>query len=175
MSSLTTLARPYAKAAFDVALSAQTLDSWANSLSVAGAIAADERVQELTGDPRVENMSLKTLFINDEDPQGYDNFLSLLVENDRLSILPEIARLFLELKAEAEQTLNVTVRSAVAIDDAYKAKLTQGLEARFGKRIILETEIDTTVLGGAIIQAGDQVIDGSLRGKLTRLAESLTS
>lgn len=175
MSSITTLARPYAKATFEVAHGASALGEWAAALDFAAAVADDPQVRHLIGDPNVDNASLPSLFVPDSGaPKGFDALLVLLVDNDRLTILPEIARLYAELKDEAERTLHVTVRSAHELDEAYTEQLKQALGKRFGKTVALECQVEPGMLGGAVVHAGDMVIDGSLRGKLARLAESLS-
>jgi F-type H+-transporting ATPase subunit delta len=175
MSTLTTLARPYAKATFEVAHGRGQLGEWGAALDFAALVASDPRVRHLIGDPNVANESLAELFVSDKAADGFSGLLDLLIQNDRLTVLPEIARLYAELKDEAERTLKVTVRSAEALDDAYTQRLTEALGKRFGKTIALTCEVDAEMLGGAVIQAGDVVIDGSLKGKIARLAESLTN
>ncbi len=100
--------------------------------------------------------------------------MQVLAENGRLTVLPEIAALFEELKREAERVLKVNVRSAAPIDQAETAKLKDALKRRFGRDIELEQTIDPSVIGGAVIDAGDVVIDGSVRGRLARLEQALT-
>jgi len=174
MSSVTTLARPYAKASFEVAHAADALAPWADALAFAAAVAADERVRHAIGEPNVDNADLKALFVPaDGAPEGFEALLTMLTDNDRLPVLPEIATLYGELKDEAEQTLHVTVRSAHALDDAYTKRIREALGKRFGKTIDLACEVDEEMLGGAVVTAGDRVIDGSLSGKLSRLADSL--
>lgn len=174
MSTVITLARPYAKAAFDVARGREALGPWSEALAYAAAVAADERVRALIGDPTVDNAKMAELFSPDKAPEGFAHLISILVQNDRLPALPEIAALFVELKNEAESALHVTVRSATALDDAYQQRLTRALGQRFGKRIEMNCVVDEQIIGGALIQAGDEVIDGSLRGKLSRMTQALT-
>ncbi len=174
MADATTLARPYAKAVFEVAKAANALGPWADALAVAGAGASNEVVLGMIADPNVENETLMSVFAAQSSaPEGYDNFLKLLEENDRLPVLPEIARLFEQLRAEAERTLNVTVRSATELTDEYRQRLSDSLAKKYDRKIALESVVDSSMIGGAIIQAGDMVIDGSLRRKLNLLAESL--
>ena len=174
MSTVTTLARPYAKAAFEVANGRGDLGPWSEALAFAASVAADHRVLTLIGDPNVDNTRLADLFCPEAAPQGFDHMVSILVQNDRLPALPEIATLYVELKDEAERALHVTVRSATALDETYQARLTEALGKRYGKRIELRCVIDEHLIGGALIQAGDEVIDGSLRGKLSRMTQALT-
>ena len=175
MSSLTTLARPYARAAFEYANEHRALAPWQHALQLAAAIAADRDVRRLIGHPRVDRDALRRAFMPvSSAPDGFDNFIALLETNDRLAVLPQIARQFVELKDRAEQTLAVKVRSATELNEEYRNQLKRSLAKRFGKNIELQVEIDPQMLGGATIQAGDLVIDGSVRGKLQRMANSLT-
>ncbi len=177
MADATTLARPYAKAVFETAHASSALGLWANALSVAAQAASHETVVHMISDPNVDNATLASLFQGPDAsvPEGFANFLKLLIENDRLPVLPDIAEQFESLRAEAERTLAVTVRSASELSDNYKARMTQRLSERFKRDIALHCEVDDTMLGGAVIQAGDMVIDGSLKRKLNLMAEALKS
>ncbi|GAA0715729.1 F0F1 ATP synthase subunit delta [Dokdonella soli] len=175
MSNALTLARPYARAAFELARSHNALGDWAGKLAFAAQVAADPRVAALFGDPRVAQNDLAALVT--PEGEGADTpfacFVRVLAENGRLPVLPEIGALFEELKHEAERVLKVNVRSATPIDDAEKAKLKDALKRRFGRDIEIEQSIDAGMLGGAVIDAGDVVIDGSVRGRLARLEQAL--
>ena len=174
MSDVITLARPYAKAAFAVARDADALGPWSQALELAAAVADNETVQRLIADPNVDNEGLVDLFLPaDGGPEGFSNLVNVLVHYNRLTVLPEITRIFDRLKADAEQTMAVTVRSATELSPDYQSRLSASLSQRFGRSIELACEIDPTVLGGAVIQAGDMIIDGSLRRRLGLMAESL--
>ena len=175
MSEIITLARPYAKAAFEVADDAGALGDWSKALGIAAAVASDPRVDRLIDNPAIDTQQLQQMFSQADAPAGFDNFVALLIQNNRLPLLSRVGQLFEQLKAEAEQALQVTVRSASALDDSYKARMSDALSRRFGKKIELNCEVDEALLGGAVIHAGDQVIDGSLRGKLQRMSDSLQS
>jgi len=176
MSQPLTLARPYARAAFELASSGRALGEWSSKLAFAAQAAADPQVRALFGNPRVGPAELASLFL----PEGeagdsqFAGFINLLADNQRLSALPEIAALFEQEKREAEKVLQVRVRSAAPIDANETAKLKDALKRRFGRDIELEQTIDPSVLGGAIIDAGDVVIDGSVRGRLHQLEAALT-
>ncbi len=174
MSSAITLARPYAKAVFALASERGELGAWSQALEFAAAIAGDERIRRIIGDPELDNRALDEAFTPDQPPAGFDNLLKLLIHNDRLTVLPQISALFEDLKAEAERTMQVTVRAATELDPAYRERLTESLAKRFGRRIELNCVIDESVIGGALIQAGDTVIDGSLRRKLALMSEAIT-
>lgn len=176
MSSLTTLARPYAKAAFELAESQGALGDWDRLLGLAADIVAEESVAVLLGNPLVAREQLIGIVTGalGEEQQGFSGFLTVLGDNDRLALLPEIAGLFRKLREEAEQRLSVRVVSAVPLDDDQAGRMKQALAKRFEREIEMESEIDASVLGGAVIYAGDQVIDGSLRGRLENLQASLS-
>jgi len=176
MSQPLTLARPYARAAFELASSASALGEWASKLAFAAQAAVDPQVRSLFGNPRVSPAELASLFLPDGEnaDSPFASFVKLLADNHRLEALPEIAALFEERKREAERILQVRVRTAAPIDAAETAKLKDALKRRFGRDIELEQTVDPAVLGGAVIDAGDVVIDGSVRGRLHQLEAALT-
>jgi F-type H+-transporting ATPase subunit delta len=175
MSNALTFARPYARAAFELARSHNALGDWAGKLAFAAQVAADPRVASLFGDPRVAENDLVALVLPEGEAadSSFASFVRVLAENGRLPVLPEIGALFEELKDEAERVLKVNVRSATPIDAAETAKLKGALKRRFGRDIEIEQTVDASVLGGAVIDAGDVVIDGSVRGRLARLEQAL--
>ena len=176
MSSLTTLARPYAKAAFELARSDDNLAGWDDMLSAAAAVTAEERMASWlqsphsTADKAVE--IIMEAMGGDVDPR-FQSYLGVLADNGRLSLCAEISQMFEELRQEAEKRLIVRVVSAVALQDPETERMQTALTKRFDREITLNNEVDPDVLGGAIIYAGDQVIDGSLLGRLNRLEMSL--
>jgi F-type H+-transporting ATPase subunit delta len=176
MSQPLTLARPYARAAFELASSAGALGEWAKKLAFAAQAAADPQVRALFGNPRVSPAELASLFLPESEPADspFTAFVKLLADNHRLEALPEIAALFEQQKREAEKILQVRVRTAAPIDANEAAKLKDALKRRFGRDIELEQTVDPAVLGGAVIDAGDVVIDGSVRGRLHQLEAALT-
>jgi F-type H+-transporting ATPase subunit delta len=175
MSQPLTLARPYARAAFELAQASNVLGEWAKKLAFAAQAAADPQVRALFGDPRVSPAELASLFLPDAEAgdSPFAGFVRLLADNHRLEALPEIAALFEQRKREAEKILQVRVRTATPIDAHETAKLKDALKRRFGRDIELEQTIDPDVLGGAVIDAGDVVIDGSVRGRLHQLEAAL--
>ena len=176
MTQPLTIARPYARAAFEFAKAHAAEAEWAGKLAFAAEASADPRVGALYGDPRVEPRTLASLFRRAGEPADspFAHFLELLADNRRLRELPEIAALFEQMKREAEHVLRVRVRSAVPLDDGEAARLVEALKRRFRSDIQLERSIDPSVLGGAVIDAGETVIDGSLRARLARLENVLT-
>ncbi len=176
MSNALSFARPYARAAFELARSGNALGDWARKLAFAAQVAADMRVTALFADPRVAQSDLAALVTPEGEnaDSSFTGFVRVLAENGRLPVLPEIGALFEELKHEAERVLKVNVRSATAMDSVETDKLKAALKRRFGRDIEIEQSVDASVLGGAIIDAGDVVIDGSVRGRLARLEQALT-
>jgi F-type H+-transporting ATPase subunit delta len=175
MSSSLTLARPYARAAFALARESGRLQPWSDLLNFAATVASDARVQALLGHPKLVAADAVGLLLppGDTDPT-FGQFLAVLADNGRLALLPEIAALYVELQAEAQRVVKAKITSASQLDAAELAKLQSALKKRFGREVEIETAIDPALLGGAVIDAGDVVIDGSLRNKLARLESALT-
>ncbi len=174
MSNVLTLARPYARAAFELAKSEDATLAWSPRLGMAAQFAAHGDVRELIGSPKLKPADRIGLFLSEgEEDSSFARFLGLLEANQRLSLLPEIAALFEELRADHERTLRVHVRSALPIDPAQQQQLTGALAKRFDRMVTLDISIDPELLGGAVIEAGDVVIDGSLRGKIARMRHEL--
>ena len=181
MSSLTTLARPYAKAAFSLATEdgqgSEALSAWQNMLTLASQIAGDALVADVLENPLVSTgqaIDLLTGAAGDRFNERFNAFIGVLGANRRLALLPEITALFARLKQEAENKLQVRVVAATPLDDDQVGRMSEALARRFNCDIELESEIDPGVLGGAVIYAGDQVIDGSLRGRLNKLSNALS-
>ena len=175
-SSNATLARPYAKAAFELAKSQGDLNGWDGLLKTAGEIVADDTVSSLLGNPLVARsavISLITDALGDSAGESFGGFLAVLGDNDRLALLPEISELFGDLRQEAEKRLQVRVVSAVELSEEQASRMKAALAKRLDRSIELESVVDASVLGGAVIYAGDQVIDGSLKGRLEKLQAGL--
>ena len=176
MSSLTTLARPYAKAAFEIAQGADALGSWGAALDLASIVVAEEQMAEWLESPDQTTAAavdiIEQAAKGDLDP-AFQRFLGVMGDNDRLPLLPEVSRLFAELREEAENRLSVRVVSAVALDEDQAGRMSAALAKRFDREIELRNEVDADVIGGAVIYAGDEVIDGSLRGRLAQLESAL--
>jgi len=175
MAEKVTIARPYAKAAFDYARERKTFAAWSQLLTTAAAVVADERVAKLLNSPRVAPADMAGMVADiagAADEQGR-NFLGTLAANRRLGLLPEIAAMFETLRAEAENVADVQVTSAVPLDDAQRNRLIAALKKRLNRDVRLQVDIDSSLLGGAIVRSGDLVIDGSLRSRLQRLADAM--
>jgi F-type H+-transporting ATPase subunit delta len=178
MSSLTTLARPYAKAAFDLAQDEQSLATWNGMLMMAGEMVTEKTMAGLLESPHISSeavVKVLTDAASDSFTGRFRDFLYVLGSNGRLPLLPQVANLFSQLREEAENRLSVKVVSAVALNEEQAGRLQESLSRRLECEIELDNEIDKDVIGGAVIYAGDQVIDGSLRGKLERLTASLAN
>ena len=173
MSQALTLARPYARAAYAIARDAGAAPQWSNALAFAATVGADARVQALLGHPHLAREDAVALLSPESSPAGFGDFLALLADNRRLPLLAEIAGLYEELRAEAERIVKARVTSATALPAAELDTIKAALKRRFGREVEIETSVDEALIGGAIIDAGDVVIDGSLRGKLARLQTTL--
>ena len=183
MADNNTVARPYAQAVFDLAKDAGELAAWSEALGVAGQLLADGQVAEYLSSPALNNeqrldflsgllASAGSEVLGGKDKRG-TNFLKLLLENDRAAVLPEIAEHFETLKAQIENVVDVLVTSATPLDKQQQETISTALRKRLGRDVKLETEIDENLIGGAVIRAGDVVIDGSLRARLDGLANAL--
>ena len=174
MSQALTLARPYARAAFALARDTGKLAGWSDALGFAARVAADPRVAALLGHPRLGRDDAVALLAPEGAEATFADFLGLLFDNRRLPLLPEIAGLYDELRFEAERVVKAKVTSAVILPLAEMEKIEAALKRRFGRDVEIETAIDESLIGGAVIDAGDVVIDGSLKGKLGRLETALS-
>lgn len=185
MADNNTIARPYAQAAFEVARENDALTELSESLAAAKALISDGRIVRflatpaLTAEQRLE--FLQGLFVSAVGKESVfagssrhgTNFLKVLIENDRVGVLPEISEHFDTLKAEVENTVDVTVTSASPLSAAQQSAISKSLEARLGRSVRLSAELDENLIGGAVIRAGDIVIDGSLRARLEGLSNAL--
>ena len=178
MAERATIARPYAKAAFEYARDAGAFASWSQGLKTAAEIVADPRVADLSKSPQYSTADLANLVTGVAGTTldaGMQNFVRVLAENHRLLLLPQIAAHYEELRSEVENTIDVDVVSAVALSADQQYKLSQALSTRLKRKVRMHTSVDADLLGGAVVRAGDLVIDGSLKGRLQRLATDLTN
>ena len=176
MAELATLARPYANAAFDVAKSDGELDRWSRMLALLGAAAEEETVQVLLATPDIEEAQKAYRLSEICGPELNDRgrrFVQVLASNKRLTLLPEIQSQFEALRAEEQSTLDVSVTSAYPLSEQELHRLKGALSRRFDRDVSMVSDVDASLIGGAIIRAGDTVIDGSLRGRLNKLAETI--
>jgi F-type H+-transporting ATPase subunit delta len=182
MADFGTVARPYARAIFDVASDANALDAWSRALAAAAVVASDHEARaylnrpELRATERAEFLAQILNGVADAEPlttsEGTTR-LALLTENDRLDALHEVSAQFDQLKAARENRVNVQVVAASAIDGTQAEKIKQALTSKLRREVELEFEVDPSLIGGAVIRAEDMVIDGSLKTRLARLASAL--
>ena len=176
MAELTTVARPYAKAAFQFALDSGKLDDWSSMLGFVTQVVAEESVAAYLEGPTLtaeQRAAALTKLCSDNVDTDMNNFISLLSANDRLSALPSIAELYEELKAEQEKSVDVNIASAFPLSEAESKSFAAALEKKLNRQVNIEVEVDDSLIGGVIIRAGDMVIDGSVKGKLSQLAETV--
>lgn len=176
MAEKTTIARPYAQAAFDLAQGAGDLKGWSAMLQLVAMVTADATLKDLIGNPSIKRDKLVDLIIDicgDNLNDAGKNFIRVLGENKRLNVLTEIAGLYEQQRAEAEKSVDAQVVSAFKLSDAQIATLSEALKKRLGRDVNLVAKVDESIIGGAIVQAGDMVIDGSVTGQLNKLSHAL--
>jgi F-type H+-transporting ATPase subunit delta len=173
---ITTIARPYAEASFAAARESNQIDAWSEALDLLGAVAGNEALAGQIGNPNVPRERVRDTLLaiaGDAIPIQAQNLVKLLADNDRLAVLPEIARLFEVLRTEQRGIRQVHIRSALEMDDTQRAELAAALKVRLGADVELTVETDPSLIGGVEIRADDLVIDGSVRGRLQKLATEL--
>lgn len=178
MAEFSTLARPYAKAAFEHAVANGALESWSEALAWLAQLVEDAQLSALLRSPAISRAQRADLLIElggGRLPAPVRNFVQVLASNDRLLLLPVILEQFQALKADHERLVEVEVTSAAPLDQGQQQRLAEALVKRLGREVRIQVSIDPALIGGAIIRAGDTVIDGSLRGRLNKLAGALLS
>ena len=178
MAELSTVARPYTKAAFQTALEQKALDKWSEMLSLAAQASEDEQVAELLANPALPSEEKAGLILDicaDKLDERGRNFIKLLAENKRLPVLPEISVLFDRLKAEQQKSVQIHVTSAFKLTQEQQTKLAQAIGKKLDREVEISAEIDKALIGGVVVRTEDIVIDGSVRGKLHKLAEAMNS
>ncbi len=176
MAELITLARPYAKAAFEYARSEKDLDGWSQSLALIASVVQQSAVKKLLDSPtHTSTQKADALFdvCGKELIEKVKNFVAVLAENKRLSLLAEVQALFEDFKSQQEKFSDVTVSSAFELDKKVEEQLSEKLGKVLSSEVSLTTEIDKALIGGVVVRAGDMVVDGSIKGRLGKLAESM--
>ena len=176
MAELATIARPYAEAAFQLARDEHSLAAWSQMLQLAASIIGDERVAQALDDPRLDSGAKESLLLSiggDRFDERARNFIRVLVEGERVSLLPQIAAMFETLKNDAEATAKATIESAFELDAAQLSELTAALEKRFGRKIETTVTVNPELIGGARVTVGDSVLDGSVQAKLAAMHAQL--
>jgi len=176
MAELITLARPYAKAAFECARADNALDQWSSSLAVVASVVQQPAVEELLDSPTLTSEQKATALFDlcgDELDKKAKNFVAVMAENKRLALLKEVQQLFEDFKSQQEKFADITVSTAFELDSAVEKSLAEKLSKTLASEVSLSAEVDKTLIGGVVIRAGDTVIDGSVRGRLAKLAETI--
>ena len=176
MAETITVARPYAEAAFSLAKEQNALAKWAEVLRLAAAVVRDPRVAEALDNPRLgapEKESLLLSIAGDRLDEDARNYLRVLVQTDRIGLMPEIAEVFETLKDRDEGTAKAEIESAFELTDAQLAEIRSALERRFGKRIDATVRVNAALIGGARVTVGDTVLDASVQAKLAAMATEL--
>ncbi|MEE8321835.1 MAG: F0F1 ATP synthase subunit delta [Gammaproteobacteria bacterium] len=174
MLNKTAFARPYAEAAYAQAQEENALGKWADMLQLLNIVASDPQMQALVLDPRISSEQLETLVLDvcaDRLTQTGANFVKILLRSERFMYAQQINELYEELRADAENVLDVEVVSAFEMGPEQVTKIVDSMEERYGKKIEISTRIDESLIGGVIIRAGDSVIDASLRGRINKLSQ----
>ncbi len=177
MSELTTVARPYARAAFEFATEHNCIEAWSDMLVFAASVASNATVAELLKG-RKAAQELASLFINvcgDQLDKHGQNFIKIMAENGRLSVLPRVTELYSDLEDEYKKQIDVTVVSAYKLSKKQKEELSKSLAKRLARKVNLNCSIDKTLITGMVITAGDLVIDSTAKGQLNRLSHTLQS
>jgi F-type H+-transporting ATPase subunit delta len=176
MAELATIARPYAEAAFELARDAQALPKWSEMMRFAATIVGDPRVAEALDNPRLDAGAKASLLLSiagDRFDGEARNFIRVLVEGERVMLLPQIATMFETLKDDAEATAKATIESAFEMNDAQVDELRRALEKRFGRKIEATVTVNPELIGGARVTVGDAVLDGSVQAKLAAMHAQL--
>lgn len=176
MAEPSTVARPYAEAAFKLADEKGELAKWSDMLAALAAVADDERVQRAVADPNLSDAKVAGLFISILSGKlsgDADNFVRVLAQNDRLTLMPEIRAQFEALKNEREGVIEAEVQSAFELSDAQLNDLVQRLEKKTGRKVRAKVNVDRELIGGVKVVLGDKVIDGSARAQLGALETAL--
>ena len=176
MAEIATLARPYANAVFDIAKADRQFEAWSRQLAFAASAVTAPALKALVDAPSATSEAkarrIASVCGDDLSEKGR-RLLEVLARNKRLHLLPEISTQYEMLRAQAEESLDVEVVSAQPLLDEERGRLVEGLKRRFDRDIQLTSRVDTSLMGGIVIRAGDTVIDGSVRGRLEKLAETL--
>ena len=177
MADITTIARPYAKAAFDFAVEKDTVDQWLAMLTFTSEVANNETViNMLKASTAATEMAELFIKVGGEQlNENGQNFIKVMAQNERLSVLPEVAVLFAEFRDEYLKQVEAEVVSATELSDAQQAEVAASLEKRLARKVKLNCSIDKSLIAGMVIRVGDLLIDGSTRGKLNRLGNQLQS
>lgn len=182
MAELSTIARPYAEALFAAASADQSaagnLDRWVTIVEQLGSVARHPQVAEVVSDPKLSSeqiYALVTGLLPEQLPPAAENFLRLVIDNGRLTALPEVARQFRALKNKAEGKADCLIESALPLDDEQVHGLVWGLSKKFGLKLIPQVKVDPELIGGVRVSVGDNVLDDTIKGRLAQMKAALTA
>ena len=173
MAEHVTLARPYAKAAFDYAKGAGLIESWLQLLTVSAGVASIDEVAQSFSSPDKNNKQLVGILVGAEADEGFTNLITLMANNNRLALLPDVVNVYKYISEQDAKSLSADVYTSEELNQDQLDKITASLSKRTGKTVNLHQHVDTSLLSGARIVAGDLVIDGSLKAKLEKLKTEL--
>jgi len=175
MAESLTIARPYAEAAFKLARDGQSLPQWSDALARLRAVASSEAARELIGNPRVSDAQVAALVADVAGSLSPEqrNFVTVLAQNERLAVLPEIADVYEALRNDFEGVLDARIASAYPLSEQQVADVVATLEGKYGRKVKATVSVDPDLIGGISIRIGDEVMDASVRGKLAQLAVAL--
>ena len=175
---LTTCARPYAKAAFNLAKDLDQLDGWSQMLTLCASVSRREAVGRMLKDPALSVDMKADAFIKlceDSLSAEVENYIRILTNKKRISLLPHIDALFEQMKARHQGYQDVVVTSAFPLTEEQQEKIAEKVSRRLGRSVRMHTQVDSHLIGGVVVKAGDLVIDGSVRSRLSKLADAMTS
>ncbi len=178
MAESITIARPYAKAAFEAAKDKEALAEWSEMLTYASAVAADENMIDILDHPALTSEKKAEIFAEvcgDKLSDQGKNFVTVLAENDRITLIPDIAELFEVFKSQLEHSIDVEIESAFELGSEQQDKLAQALSAKLDRKVVVSSTTNQELIGGAIVRTKDLVIDASVRGKIAKLAEAISA
>jgi F-type H+-transporting ATPase subunit delta len=177
MAEVTTLARPYAEAAFAFAKETGGVDEWSKVLGALAEVASLTEMQTLIARPNVDRFAVSAIFADavKTNNQGVKNLLTMLAENKRLNVIGALSALFEELKAQANQNLTATVTAAFALSEQQTKQITEALTKKYGQTVEVEAIVDASMGAGAIVKVGDVITDASLKAQVAKLSAALTN
>lgn len=176
MSEIATLARPYAEAVFKRAKETGAAGKWSEMLRFLSVVMQDKDIAAASNNPKISRQRLTELLLDicaDRVNEEGVNFIKLLVQNGRLSLVSHIAKLYEQYKADDEGYVDVDVLTAFSFNDEQQKQFTETLEKTLNKKVHMNVAVDKSLIGGVLIRAGDRVIDGSIKGQLQQLAKRL--
>ncbi len=175
MSELVTIARPYAKAAFDFAVDKAAVDHWAAMLAFAGEVAKHDKLQAIfeSNMSKAQKAEAMIAICGEQLDANGQNLIKVMAENERLPALPAVAALFAEYHHEYAQVVEADVTSATELSADEQSKLAAALEKRLARKVKLKCSVDASLISGTLVKVGDLVIDSTVKGKLGRMAHTL--